>query len=51
MARRVRPSLDNWTTAAKLAREAQMILRECDCSSLEEWKRIFQRGLSRLEAR
>jgi hypothetical protein len=47
----VRPSLDNWTKAVIKAEEAQIILMECDCSSLDVWENAGQQGLKSLKER
>jgi hypothetical protein len=51
MIQTVRPSFDNWNKATIKAQEAQMILVECDGSSLEVWEDAGQRGLHCLEER
>ena len=47
----VRTSPDNSTKAVFKAQEAQTILVDCDCSSLEVWEAAGQRGLQLLDER
>jgi hypothetical protein len=47
----VMSSPDNWTKAVFKAQEAQTILVDCVCSSLEVWEAADQRGLQLLDER